>query len=83
MAEESPKDYTNRLGTWGMYALAVAAVLVLNALINKYVGGGGNLPPPPPPIVVVAPDQPMVVKYISPEKGDLAEFAPLINSKKK
>jgi hypothetical protein len=70
MAEETQADYLKSLGKWGIYALAIAAALLVNALLNKYVGSG-TVPPPPAPVIVVSPETPMVVKAITPKVGDV------------
>lgn len=60
MPDEQPGAYLDRLKTWGLYALAVVVVLILQALITRFIGTG-TLPPPPPPVIVVSPDQPVSV----------------------
>lgn len=66
MADETQQDYVKKLGKWGLFVLAAAAVMALNALMNKYIGSGTPLPPPPAPVIVVSPDMPVDVKVITP-----------------
>ena len=66
MADETQNDYLAKLGKWGIYALAIAAALLVNALLNKYVGSG-TVPPPPAPVIVVSPQTPVDVKIITPK----------------
>lgn len=49
-------EYLKKLGLWGLYALAIVAALIVNALLNKYVGNG-QVPQPPPPVVIVNPGE--------------------------
>ncbi len=42
-------EYLKKLGQYGLYALALLAVMVANALVLNYVGVTEKLPPPPAP----------------------------------
>jgi hypothetical protein len=60
MPDEQAGDYLNRLKVYALYAAAILIILVLQALITRFIGSG-TLPPPPPPVIVVSPDQPVSV----------------------
>jgi hypothetical protein len=53
-------SYAARLKLWASYALAVAGLSLLSALLNRFVGSPVTVQPPPlPPItVVVTPGEP-------------------------
>lgn len=51
----STDDYLERLKTWGLYSLAVLAVSISTALVQRFVGVKADVPPPPPVSVVVQP----------------------------